>query len=144
METEQKVIKMKKMTLFLLVAILPAVASASDYIGGGYYQKTTSNCNKASIYKELDTATREGRAVTTVVKCAAEAPKPQPVERREVRVERVAKPACGGECGTPFEKVVDREYYVRETREVYQPVVTYVSAGTYTTTKKVCESDLGC
>ncbi|MDR0726444.1 MAG: hypothetical protein LBF37_00090 [Rickettsiales bacterium] len=136
---------MKKMTLFLLAAVLPASASfASDYIGGGYYQKTTSNCNKAAIYRELDVATAQGRAVTTVVKCTVDAQKPIPAETREVRKARVAKPACGAECGTAFEKVIDREYYVRETREVYQPVVAYVSAGTYTTTKKVCESDFDC
>lgn len=69
-----------------------------------------------------------------------------------VRVERVArpiakpapKPACGKctkcatkVCGTPYEAVVNREYFVRETVQQYKPVVSYVPAGTYTTTRAV-------
>ena len=69
-----------------------------------------------------------------------------------VRTERVVrpiakpapKPACGKcnkcatkTCGTPFEKVVNRDYFVRETIQVYQPVVTYVPAETYTTMRAV-------
>lgn len=69
------------------------------------------------------------------------------------RVERVAQPVvakpvvkptctkcnkCSGRvCGEPFEKVVDREYFVRETVQQYRPVVSYVPAGTYTTTRAV-------
>jgi hypothetical protein len=134
---------MKKITLFLFILSLPsASAFASDYyVGGGYYETTASECDKSAVYKELDKATREGRAVTTVVKCSAAAPKPAQVV---VNQRRKVEAACGGECGSPVEKVTNREYYVRETREVYKPVVSYVSVGTYTTTRKVCESDLGC
>ena len=64
------------------------------------------------------------------------------------RVERVAqsvvaKPACtkckcaSRVCGEPFERVVNREYFVRETVQQYKPVVSYVPAGTYTTTRAV-------
>ena len=69
-----------------------------------------------------------------------------------VRVERVARPIakpapkapCGKcvkcankVCGTPYEQVVNREYFVRETVQQYRPVVSYVPAGTYTTTRAV-------
>ncbi|MBR2286291.1 MAG: hypothetical protein IJ866_02450 [Alphaproteobacteria bacterium] len=71
-----------------------------------------------------------------------------------VRVERVAqpvavktvaaKPACtkcnkcaAKVCGEPFEKVVNREYFVRETVQQYRPVVSYVPAGSYTTVRAV-------
>ena len=66
-----------------------------------------------------------------------------------VRVERVArpmpvKPACTKcnkcatkVCGAPFERVVNREYFVRETVQQYKPIVSYVPAGTYTTTRAV-------
>lgn len=71
-----------------------------------------------------------------------------------VRVERVAQPVavktvaakptcnkcnkCGAKvCGEPFEKVVNREYFVRETVQQYRPVVSYVPAGSYTTVRAV-------
>lgn len=69
-----------------------------------------------------------------------------------VRVERVARPIaapapkapCGKctkcaqkVCGTPYEAVVNREYFVRETVQQYKPVVHYVPAGTYTTMRAV-------
>lgn len=65
------------------------------------------------------------------------------------RVERVArpmpaKPACTKcnkcatkVCGTPYEAVVNREYFVRETVQQYKPVVSYVPAGSYTTMRAV-------
>lgn len=69
-----------------------------------------------------------------------------------VRVERVAEPVvvktvakptcnkcnkCGKVCGEPFERVVNREYFVRETVQQYKPVVSYVPAGSYTTVRAV-------
>ena len=64
------------------------------------------------------------------------------------RVERVAKPVakpictkcnkCADKvCGEPFERVVNREYFVRETVQQYKPVVHYVPAGSYTTMRAV-------
>ena len=69
-----------------------------------------------------------------------------------VRIERVekpvvkavvAKPTCNKckcasrVCGEPFERIVNREYFVRETVQQYKPVVSYVPAGSYTTTRAV-------
>ena len=66
-----------------------------------------------------------------------------------VRTERVARPMpvkpsctkcnkCATKvCGAPFERVVNRELFVRETVQQYKPVVTYVPAGTYTTVRAV-------
>ena len=67
-----------------------------------------------------------------------------------VRVERIEKPAvkpvvmkpacnkCSAKvCGEPFERVVNREYFVRETVQQYKPVVSYVPAGSYTTMRAV-------
>ena len=69
-----------------------------------------------------------------------------------VRTERVArpiakpapKPACGKcnkcatkTCGTPYERVVNRQYFVRETVQTYKPVIYYEPAGTYTTMRAV-------
>lgn len=66
-----------------------------------------------------------------------------------VRTERVArpmpvKPACtkcnkcaAKVCGEPFTRVVNREYFVRETVQQYKPVVHYVPAGTYTTVREL-------
>lgn len=134
------------MTLFLLSTLFVGpIAYASDYFGGGYYQTTVQTCNKSEMYRELDRATARARAVTTVVKCA-HVPVQVQQQQKNVMAERRhdVRARCAGECGQAFEKVVDREYFVRETREVYKPVVTYVPAGTYTTTRKVCESDLAC
>ena len=68
-----------------------------------------------------------------------------------VTVERVAKPAekpacnkcnkCGKKvCGKPYERVVNREYFVRETVQTYKPVIYYEPAGTYTTMRAVEEA----
>jgi len=71
-----------------------------------------------------------------------------------VTVERVAKPAekpacnkcnkckkcdkCGKKvCGKPYERIVNREYFVRETVQTYKPVIYYEPAGTYTTMRAV-------
>ncbi len=70
-----------------------------------------------------------------------------------VRIEHVAqptvvktdvKPACtkcnkcsAKVCGEPFERVVNREYFVRETVQTYKPVIHYVPAGSYTTMRAV-------
>ncbi len=65
-----------------------------------------------------------------------------------VRTQRVAKPVakptctqcdkCSGRvCGEPFERIVNREYFVRETVQQYRPVVSYVPAGSYTTVRAV-------
>lgn len=69
-----------------------------------------------------------------------------------VRTERVARPIakpahkapCGKcnkcatkTCGTPYERVVNREYFVRETVQTYKPVIHYEPAGTYTTMRAI-------
>ncbi len=125
----------------ILMTVAPAFA------GGGYYQKNIGDCNPAAIRAELDRATIEGRAVTTVVTCNPGANIPQHVtsQRYEYAAPRyaVAVPACI-DCARPVERVVNREYFVRETVQTYQPVVTYVPSGTYTTTRSVCGNDFGC
>ena len=107
---------MKKLIVFGLAATLAGAACASD---GGVYGE----------------------------------PQMQTTAEDFVRVERVAvrpiakpapKPACGKctkcatkVCGTPYEAVVKREFFVRETIQQYKPVVSYVPAGTYTTMRAV-------
>ncbi|MDR1361501.1 MAG: hypothetical protein LBJ18_04380 [Rickettsiales bacterium] len=135
---------MKKLLIVSAVAMCASGAAfASDYIPQetsaevytkNYYKKTVADCNASSIRRELDKATAYGRAVVTVIECEA-APKPAP--RKAVQI---AAPACN-DCNPEFEVVTNRKYFVKETREVFKPVVSYVSAGAYTTTREVCGNE---
>lgn len=129
---------MKKFVLFSLVASLFSTVAIADM-----YRETVNNCDEAEMRAALDRATRDNRAVITIVECengvVRTTTQPQPARRA------VARPACDTcgciDCGTQ-EEVVKREYFVRETVQQYKPVVQYVPAGTYTRVKPTCTS--GC
>ena len=106
-----------------------------------------NSCDEAEMRAALDRATRDNRAVITIVECdngvVRTTTKPRPVPAQPAPV--MARPACDTcgciNCGTQ-EEVVKREYFVRETVQQYKPVVQYVPAGTYTRVKPTCTQ--GC
>jgi len=129
---------MKKFVLFSLVASLFSTVAIADM-----YRETVDNCDEMEMRAALDRATRDNRAVITIVECengvVRTTTQPQPARKP------VARPTCDNcgciDCGTQ-EEVVKREYFVRETVQQYKPVVQYVPAGTYTRVKPTCTS--GC
>lgn len=133
---------MKKFVLFSLIASLFSTVAVADM-----YRESVNNCDEAEMRAALDRATRDNRAVITIVECdngvVRTTSQPRPVVAQPAPVmARPACPACGCmDCGTQ-EEVVKREYFVRETVQQYRPVVQYVPAGTYTRVKPTCTS--GC
>ena len=133
---------MKKFVLFSLVASLFSTVAVADM-----YRESVNNCDEAEMRAALDRATRDNRAVITIVECdngvvrTTTQPRPVPAQPAPVMA-RPACPTCGCmNCGTQ-EEVVKREYFVRETVQQYKPVVQYVPAGTYTRVKPTCTQ--GC
>ena len=130
---------MKKFVLLSLIASMFSTVAMADM-----YRESVDNCDEAEMRAALDRATRENRAVITIVECengvVRTTTQPQPA-RKPV----AARPACDTcgciDCGTQ-EEVVRREYFVRETVQQYKPVVHYVPAGTYTRVKPTCSH--GC
>ena len=136
-ESKQKGKTMKKFVLLSLIASMFSTVAMADM-----YRESVSDCDEAEMRAALDRATRDNRAVITVVECdngiVRTTTKPAP---------RVAKPeykTCGcATCGCETkEEVVKREYFVRETVQQYKPVVQYVPSGTYTRVKPTCNH--GC
>ena len=133
-ENKQKVKYMKKFVLFSLIAGLFSTVAIADV-----YQEKVNTCDEAQMRAALDKATKEKRAVITIVEC----------DNGVVRTRTQTKPiatkkaydTCGCGCNKK-EEVVKREYFVRETIQQYKPVVQYVPAGTYTRVKPAC--DKGC
>ena len=126
---------MKKLVLFSLVASLFSTVAMADM-----YRESINDCDAMEMRAALDRATRDNRAVITVVECdngiVRTTTQPRPMAAQPVC------PTCGCiDCGTQ-EQVVRREYFVRETVQQYKPVVTYVPAGTYTRVKPTCSH--GC
>ena len=120
---------MKKIFALSIIGIL-AVASAN----AEYVELHTTNCDINSMRAELNRAVAHHHAVITKIVCDREVEVPVVVEKPMVSEES---------CGEPFERVVNREYFVRETVQQYRPVVHYEPAGTYTTMHAVC-GDFGC
>lgn len=104
------------------------------------FEIRTNNCDMNAMRAELNRAVAEHRAVITKVICEE-----SNVEAETVMVSepKVIAPVAGTTCGEPFERVVNREYFVRETVQQYKPVVHYEPAGSYTTTRAVC-GEFGC
>jgi hypothetical protein len=139
---------MKKFVLLSLIASLFSTAAVADM-----YRESIDTCDEAEMRAALDRATRENRAVITIVECdngvvrtttqaAQPAPMPMPVQPVRAAVRPAPCDSCGCiDCGTQ-EEVVKREYFVRETVQQYRPVVQYVPAGTYTRVKPTCTQ--GC
>lgn len=119
---------MKKIFALSFIGILASVSANADY-----FEFRTNNCDINSMRTELNRAVADKRAVITKVICEESVAEPVVVE-----------PIVTEEsCGEPFERVVNREYFVRETVQQYKPVVHYEPAGTYTTMHAVCD-DFGC
>lgn len=133
---------MKKFVLFSLVASLFSTVAVADM-----YRESVNTCDEAEMRAALDRATRDNRAVITIVECdngvVRTIAQPRPVQHVIEPV--MARPVCET-CGCinceTQEEVVKREYFVRETVQQYRPVVQYVPAGTYTRVKPTCTK--GC
>ena len=119
---------MKKIFALSIIGILASVSANAEYV-----ELHTTNCDMNAMRAELNRAVAEHRAVITKVVCEEATAEP-------VVVEPIATEEP---CGEPFERVVNREYFVRETVQQYKPVVHYEPAGTYTTMRAVCD-DEGC
>jgi len=130
---------MKKVFLFSAISVFCAYAAmASDMPpAGGYYETRAENCDMNSMRAQLDRATADRRAIITVVKCAP-APRPAMAQISD-EMEIVEPTGCCG-CTAPVERVIDRRVYVEETVQQYRPVVRYEPVGTYTRTRRVCNT----
>lgn len=119
---------MKKNFALSIVGILAATMANAEVV-----ELHTNNCDLNSMRAELNRAVARHHAVITKIICD------------ETVTETVAEPVEIEEpsCGEPFEEVVNREYFVRETVQTYQPVISYEPAETYTTIRSVCENG-GC
>lgn len=119
---------MKKIFVLSIAGIL-AVASAN----AEYVELRTNNCDANAMRAELNRAVANNHAVITKIVC----------DETVVKPVVVSAPVAEENCGEPYARVVNREYFVRETVQQYKPVVTYEPAGTYTTMRAVC-GDTGC
>ena len=133
-ENKQKGKTMKKIVLLSLLGALFVNAAVADM-----YRESVNTCDEAEMRAALDRATRDNRAVVTVVECdnGVVRTKTQPAPKPEYKTCGCA--TCG--CETQ-EEVVKREYFVRETVQQYKPVVHYVPSGTYTRVRPTCNH--GC
>ena len=109
---------MKKLIVFGLAATFAGAALASD--GGVYSDYNTEMKTVAEDYARVE------RVAQPVVQTVAVKPTCNKCNKCASRV-----------CGEPFERVTNREYFVRETVQQYRPVVSYVPAGSYTTVRAV-------
>lgn len=134
-ESKRKGFDMKKFILLSLVASLFSSVAMADM-----YRESVNSCDEGEMRAALDRATRNGRAVITIVECdngiVRTTTKSAPMQRVQTY-----SGGCDLGCGTQ-EEVVKREYFVRETVQQYKPVVQYVPAGTYTRVKPTCTT--GC
>ncbi len=126
---------MKKILALSIFGIMAVATAHADY-----FEFRTDNCDKNAMRAELNRAVAEKRAVITKVICEDSTVEVEPVVMAEPEI---VEPVVGTACGEPFERVINREYFVRETVQQYKPVVHYEPAGTYTTTHAVC-GEFGC
>ena len=126
---------MKKFVLLSLVAALFSNVAVADV-----YRESINTCDEAEMRAALDRAAAKNRAVITIVECdngIIRVSEKQPV----MPVLPAVQKPCGCGCDKHVE-VVKREYFVRETVQKYEPVVTYVPTTTYTRVKPTCNH--GC
>ena len=123
-ESEQKGKIMKNFVALSICGILAVTSVKADVV-----ELHTNNCDINAMRAELNRAVAEHRAVITKIVCE------EPVAEQESVADET--------CGEPFERVINREYFVRETVQAYRPVVHYEPAETYTTFRAVCD-DFGC
>ena len=130
---------MKKIFALSIMGILATAAANADY-----YETYTSNCDMDAMRDELNRAVADKRAVITKITCENTVAEQVAVAEPVVAYEpEIVEPVAGTACGEPFERVVNREYFVRETVQQYKPVVHYEPSGTYTTMHAVC-GEFGC
>lgn len=138
---------MKKFVLLSLIAAMFSVNANADV-----YRESIDTCDEGEMRAALDRATRENRAVITIVECdngivrvTTQSLNVQPKMTVTTAPVAPVMPKCNNcgcmDCGVR-EQVVNREYFVRETVQQYKPVVQYVPSGTYTRVKPVCNQ--GC
>ena len=128
---------MKKFILLSLVASLFSTVAIADM-----YRETVNSCDESEMRAALDRATRDNRAVITIVECDNGIVRTTTQPRRAAARPEINTCGCAT-CGCATqEEVVKREYFVRETVQQYKPVVQYVPAGTYTRVKPTCSH--GC
>ena len=133
---------MKKFVLLSLLAATFSGVAVADV-----YRESIDDCDPAEMRAALDRATRNNRAVITVVECdngivrTTVKSAVQPIYQPTV-VESAKCDNCGCIDCAPREEVVNREYFVRETVQQYKPVVKYVPSGTYTRVRPTCKQ--GC
>lgn len=128
---------MKKFVLLSLFAVSATMISSA--VMADVYRESVNDCDMGEMRAALDRATRDNRAVITIVECD------NGVVRTTVKSRIAEEPKCDNcgciDCGVR-EAVVNREYFVRETVQQYKPVVQYVPAGTYTRVRPTCKQ--GC
>ena len=90
---------MKKIFALAVLGIMAVAAANAEYV-----ELYTDNCDIDSMRAELNRAVAAHHAVITKIVCESAV---------ETPVEEVATDETS--CGEPFEKVVNREYFVRET-----------------------------
>ena len=127
---------MKKFVLFALFAAMFSGFAAADV-----YRESTNDCDEAEMRAALDRATRNNRAVITIVECDHGVVRTT-TQTKTVEYTPVVCDNCGCMDCAPREEVVNREYFVRETVQQYKPVVKYVPSGTYTRVRPTCKR--GC
>lgn len=126
---------MKKFVLLSLFASVFSTVAIADV-----YRETINTCDEGEMRAALDRATRDKRAVITIVECENGVVRVKPTYNvKPANVKPVETCGCG--CSEK-QKVVKREYFVRETVQTYKPVVKYVPAGTYTRVRPTCNH--GC
>lgn len=118
----QKAINMKKFLVSSIAGIMAVVVANAEVV-----ELRTDNCDVASMRSELNRAVARHHAVITKIVCE------KPVV--------VAEPVKAEPCGEPFARVVNREYFVRETVQQYEPVVRYEPDEAYTTFRAVCKGN---
>ena len=109
-----------------MIGFLAVTAANAEHV-----KMYTDNCDINYMREQLDRAVAKHHAVITSVICDKDVVVKEPV------VEPVAQ------CGETIERIVNREYFVRETVQTYRPVVHYELADTYTTMRFVCD-DANC
>ena len=111
---------MKKILASSIVGIMAIAAANAEVV-----ELRTENCDTAAMRAELNRAVARHHAVITKIVCE------KPIV--------VAEPVKAEPCGEPYARVVNREYFVRETVQKYEPVVRYEPDATYTTIRAVCD-----
>lgn len=114
---------MKKILTFSLVGIMAAVAANAEVV-----ELHTDNCDVNAMRAELNRAVARHHAVITNIVCDKTIEIAEPVTVKQ-------------DCGKPFARVVNREYFVRETVQKYEPVVHYEPEGSYTIIRAVCDGN---